>query len=289
MKQFLYIIIFLFGSSLLAQNQTLYSINNVKEMPVFPTCESVKPKNKKKMTECISAQLTVLLSQKLKGFENTMYESGISETSAILQFIISKEGIILDVRETAGSDELLGNAAVHALNLISEELPPIRPAKLKNGESVNMTYQFPLKYRINLDSTAFEKITYPVDEIVLFTLLEPELRYEIRLFKEKSVKVYEMKDERETYLGRFLSLNELGKSEPYRGLIAEAKKDDLTFITDGDLNGEFYEVYIRNLFDKDKAAFIEVLKVNDGERVEIKAFDKESDFSKSEYAPLIYR
>lgn len=289
MKHILYIIIFLFAGNLLAQEQKLYDVSEVREMPIFPNCEEIRPRNKKKVSECISKSLTTLLSSKLKGFENVMYENNLSEAYAMIQFVISKEGIIHGIQEMEGSNPLLAEAAVVSLDQISQELPPIRPAKLRSGESVNLRLQFPLRFKVDLNSANFDKIEYPVDEIVLFSLFEKDYRYEIRLFNNKNIKVYELKDDRETYLGRFMSMNELLRSEPYRSLVEEVKSSDRFFVTDGELDNENYEVYIINLFNKTKPVYVEVLKEIDGEKVIVEEFKKELDFSNSIYAPLIYR
>lgn len=289
MKQILYILIFIISGSLLGQEHKLYNLNDVRKMPVFPTCEGIKPRNKKKASECISKRLTTLIGAKLKGFENAMYENNLAEASAIVRFVISKEGIIHGIQEIDGSNPLLGEAVVHSLDQISQELPPIHPAKLRSGESVDIVFQFPIKYKIDLNSSNFDKIEYPVDEIVLFSLFESNFRYEVRYFNNKNIKVYELRDGRETYLGRFMSMNELLRSEPYRSLIEEIKASDRIFVTNGELEDENYEVYIINLFDNSKPVYVEVLKEIDGEKVIIAEFKRELDFSKSIYAPLIYR
>lgn len=132
---------------------------------------------------------------------------------------------------------------------------------------------------------------FPVEEIVLFTLVEDELRYEIRLFQNKNIKTYEIKNNVETYLGKFLNLAEVERSEPYKSLMSAARRSTKTFVTDGYLGNDFYEIYIHNLFNIQSGdpIFVEVLKVRENTIEIVSKYEKETDFNESPFAPLIYR
>lgn len=155
-----------------------------------------------------------------------------------------------------------------------------------------ITFSF-LFFALNftLGQTKSEDFSNSNNEIVLFTLLDDEMRYEIRLFQGKNIKTYEIIDGAETYLGKFLSLGEVENSEPYKSLIGKARQSTKTFVTDGYLGNEFYEIYIHNLFNakNEKPIFVEVLKVEDKKSEVVSKYDKESDFNESPFAPLLHR
>lgn len=132
---------------------------------------------------------------------------------------------------------------------------------------------------------------FPVDEVVLFTLIENDLRYEIRLFQDRNIKAYEIKNGETTYLGKFLNLGEVERSEPYKSLMADARQSTKTLVTDGYLGNEFYEIYIHNLFNPEasRPIFVEVLKVDQHKSEQVSRYEKETDFNESPFAPLIYR
>src|SRR5690606_25734419 len=246
MKQiFTILLILVFGNLLFSQQQQLYTSKKVKEMAVFPGCENINPKDKNEIINCNNQQLSQLLSAELKGFTEVMKQNKTAEAIANLQFVISKEGIIFNVNELEGSNPVLADAAVFALNKISEELPPIRPAKLKDGTPVNLVCEFPVRFKVRLDEEKTAPV-YPVDEIVLFTLLEKDFRYEIRLFQNKDIKTYEIKNGVETFLGKFLTLTEVENSDPYKSLIEQQKHEERTVVADGNLDDGFYEIYIHN-------------------------------------------
>src|SRR5690606_19497940 len=115
--------------------------------------------------------------------------------------------------------------------------------------------------------------------------------YEIRLFKNKDIKTYEIRNGGETYLGRFLSLGEVEQSEPYRSLIIKERSSEKTLVADGFLDDGFFEIYIHNLFDREnkKPIFVEVVKVDNNRKTIISKFEKEAEFNKSRFVSLIYR
>lgn len=294
MKSFLtYSLIFCMGSFLFSQQQPLYTTQQVKEMAIFPGCEKISASQKKELTHCISQQLSERLMKELKGVEEILRKSDIYDASAQIQFIISKEGIIMGSDALPGSNPVLADAALLAMDRISMELPPIRPAMLKNGTPVNLVLQLPVVFKLEKKSESIASPFYPVDEIVLFTLLtgEDDLRYEVRLFQNKDVKVYEIKNEQAEFLGKFLTLNEVENSEPYKSLINQCKSDDKILVADGFVEKEFFEIYIYNLFDAahKNPIFVEVMKIENQKRQLVSKFEKESDFNESRYAPLIYR
>lgn len=146
---------------------------------------------------------------------------------------------------------------------------------------------------LNMSSaqTTTENFPNSNNEIVLFTLLENEMRYEIRLSQGKNIKTYEIKNGAETYLGKFLSLGEVESSEPYKSLIGRERQSTKTFVTDGYLGSEFYEIYIHNLFNakRENPIFVEVVKIENKKAEVVSKYDKETDFNESRFAPLIYR
>lgn len=144
---------------------------------------------------------------------------------------------------------------------------------------------------LNLGFSQELETPFSVDEIVLFTLVQDDLRYEIRLYQNKNIKTYEIKNGEITYLGKFMNLMEVELSEPYKSLLANARNSSKTFVTDGFLGNDFYEIYIHNLFNtkNEKPIFVEVLKVEDKKSEVVSKYDKESDFNESPFAPLIYR
>ena len=293
MKQlFRVLVFFALGNLVFSQEQQLYTNHNVKEMAVFPGCESIDPTHKKEMNDCISKEVSDRLIKNLKGVDESLRQSGIYDARADIQFIISKEGIILGVKETEGSNPILADAAVMAMEYIAMELPPIRPARLQDGSAVNLVFQLPIVVELEENDNVLTSDQYPVDEIVLFTLQdETDIRYEIRLFKNKDINIYEIKNHQTDFLGKYLTLNEVESSEPYKSLIDKNRDSNKILVTDGFLEKEFFEIYVYNLFDESQTlpVFVEVVKVDDEKRQSISKFEKETEFNQSRFAPLIYR
>lgn len=290
---FVFIFFLSFLSAVSAQEQQVYSMSKVHSLPIFAACEKHDPTDRKLMNNCISSDLSMKLFKSLKGFDEVMKQSGFEKAEATLQFLVSKEGVLIDIRPLEGGNPILGDAAAIALEKIAMELPPIQPAKLKNGTPVNVVFQLPIEYRVKKEEVNKSSNDYPVDEIVLYTLT-PEgktYRYEVRLYKNKSITVYEKQGSEFYFLGKYLTLNELERSEPYKSLMEKERKQGKTLVTDGFIGEDFYEVYIYNLFNADgkHKVFVEVFKKVKGKNQSVAKFEKEESFNQSKYAPLIYR
>lgn len=293
MKHFSLFLLFLMMSEpAFSQQQPLYTAYEVKEMPVFPGCEHIKPSRKKVMNECMAEKISDLLNEKMEGMHDVMAQYGISQASAVIMFVITKEGVMLNFSEVKGSNPVLAQYSIDALNRISMEIRPIRPAMIKKDQRVNLLYQMPITYENDEEASEFEDYQFPVDEIVLFTLKDADNDYEVRLFQNKDIRIFEIKDNTPTFLGRFLSIGEVERSEPYKSLIEKERQSDRTLVSGGKLDDGYYEIYIHNLFQKDKKSkpiFVEIEKLEDGKMIPVQTFEKEIEFNQSKYAPLIYR
>lgn len=292
MKQFYLFVLVLFAGIAFPQQQPLYMSAEVDEMPVFPGCEHIKASRKKKMNECLAGRVTELLNEKMGRIDETMTQYGISKASAVIQFIITKEGVMLNFSELKGSNPILSQSTITALDEISMEILPIIPAKLKKGEKVNLLYHMPITYESDEEEMMKETYEFPVDEIVLFTMKNNDAKYEVRLFQNQFIKIYEINERGETYLGRFLSMGEVERSEPYKSMIENERKAERILVSAGSLSDEYYEIYIYNLFQQDKKnhpIYVKVEKLEEGKRIPVQTFEKEIDFNRSIYAPLIYR
>jgi len=295
MKQlFTILFILILGNSLFAQEQKLFVSREVDEMAVFPGCENLDVSDKKALTNCMSKQLSAKLINELGGLEEALSQSGVYDAKALIQFVVSKEGIIIGIEQMSGGNLILGDAASLAMEKISMELPPIRPARLDDGTPVNLVFQLPVRFKIEEETEeSIANGAFPVDEIVLFTLLteNKRLRYEVRWFKNKDLKVYEISNNQSNFLGKFLTLNELENSEPYKSLIDKARTENKILVADGFLDKEFFEIYIHNLFDstRQKPIFVEVVEVKDEKIQSVFTFQTEADFNDSKFVSLIYR
>lgn len=290
---FVFLLFLFFLSAVSAQEQQLYSSQKVHSMPIFSGCEKHDPTDRKLMNNCISSQLSLKLFKSLNGFDEVMRQSGFETAETLIQFVVSKEGVIIDIRALEGGNPILGDAFVMAFEQIAMELPPIQPAKLKDGEAVNIVFQLPFEYRVAKTRESKPNSTFPVEEIVLFTLNSENKspRYEVRLYKNKDIKVYEVNDQKDIFLGKYLTLYELEKSEPFKTLIENERKSNRTLVTEGTIDNEFYQIVIHNLFQSPskKSVFVEVLKEVNGKFKSVEKFEKEEEFNQSPYAPLIYR
>lgn len=292
MRIILIFLILILTRAIYAQESS-YTTHEVFTTVVFPGCEKVPQNDKTALTKCMATEINAKLADQLSNLSDKMDSLGIETATAKLQFVVNQSGKISEITALKGGNQILSDAAVLGMNKIAQQISPIVPAKLENGNPVNLLFQLPVKFQVLKEDTNSQANAkpYPVDEIVLFSLEDHDLRYEIRLYKDKYIKCYEVKNGKENFLGRYLNLTELEMSEPYLSLIERVKNSNKTLLTDGYLDDEFFEIYIHNLFNRtqENPIYVEVLEVDKEKRTLVSTFEKEEEFNRSKFAPLIYR
>jgi len=280
-----FILTFSFGiSQEHSETKKDYSIKDVKDFAVYPGCE--KFSDNAQLLNCFSEKINQLLPKKLKRIQRKLLKNDVIYARANVLFIVSKEGEIVFPKITEGFNEEFNVAVIDAFKSLSKEIPKIEPAKLEDGTAVNLIFQMPVIF--SLDENPVEIST---ESFVLFTLVDENLIYEIRLNENQSLHAFEFKNETYTFLGKFSNLNELSQSEPYRALILEEIETRKNYVAEGEIEGQLYRIYIHNLFkpSKENPIYIEVQKITSTGAETIETFRKETEFMKSPYALLVYR
>ena len=215
-----------------------FTARQVSEMAIFPGCEHLSNKDKTALQKCFQQNISNLLIDKLADFSDKMDELKINIATTKLQFAVDKKGKLIQIKSIGGTPEL-ALASENALNQIANEIPPIRPALLEDGSPVNLVFQLPVKFAMQQDSV--EEPQFEWNELVMSTLKDEKTKYEIRMTKEQSFKVYEISQSGEIFLGNFTFIYEIGRTEPYKSIIE--KNQGRNLITDGTMNGTQYKIY----------------------------------------------
>src|SRR5690606_10768579 len=90
-------------------------------------------------------ELNTLLEKELDSFIDKMDKKGLTSAVAKIQFVVDKNGKIVQVKATSGGNQELGIEAVKAMNAIAEKIKKIQPATLKDGMPVNLVFQLPVR------------------------------------------------------------------------------------------------------------------------------------------------
>lgn len=282
MKQLIIILtFFIFASNQLFAQKTNFTIREVEQFAVFPGCE--EKTSKEDLQKCFSQKISQLLADELSDIRYSVE----GEFKSRVQFVVSKEGKIVEIKPMAGGNEIFNVKVVEAMQRISNRVK-IQPAKLDDGTVVNTIFQLPILYTVNESPT---EVQYPSKEIVIFTLRDSQASYEVRLFDNNYLRVFEKIGNDYVYLGKFVNISELYKSEPYKTLIEKDQKTGKSFITDGAIDNKHYEIYMHHLFSRDQKnpIFIEVFEKVGNKLQSIATFPQEIEFQKSIFAPLLYR
>lgn len=293
MKNLLSIIYLVFGLIFLKAQETKldkfsldikdtsnFTARQVSKMVVFPGCERIDINNKKDLQSCLSQEINVLLEKKLGSFFDKMDNTGLTSAVAIVQFVVDKNGEIVQVKAMSGGNQELGIEVVKAMNSIAETTKKIKPATLEDGTPVNLVFQLPV--RIALQDSKLGEFEWT--ENVIATFLSENRKFEVRQNPQEAVfKIYEINKDSEIFLGNFKSLHEILVLEPYQSLYQSSK--DKFLVAEKQVNGVWYRLY----HSTSKPDFIDAYQVNGNEEELLESFPKASLEYSSLYLKLILR
>ncbi len=262
------------------QDSRSFTARQVSEMAIFPGCEEVTEKSL--LTKCFARKMNELLVGKLEDFAQEMENLKISTAHTKLQFVVDKKGKLTQIKAMEGGTPILGEASLKAMNEIATEIKPIRPALLEDGSPVNLVFQLPVRYQIELSETAREP-EYEWDELVMATLKDESVRYEIRIAKTQTFKVYEVVQSGEIFLGNYSSIAEIVRTEPYRSILE--KSDEKFLVTEGFKDEVEYKFY--NL--KSDPTYIYVYQIKNGEENLLEKLEQKEFYLISKYSEFFVR
>lgn len=263
MKKSIFILLFSITPFLLAQKSQEatgnLTVREVQKLPIFPGCESIDANDKAGLIKCMQSNLNELLADNMSDFHDKMEELEMSHAALKIQFVIDKEGKITQIEAKGEQSKELNYLAELSMQRIASSIPACRPGELEDGSKVNMVFQLPVRYQIELSKSSDVKpdplAGLEFSEIVVSTLVGEKEIYEVRMLKDSNkFKVYEVSSDSAIFLGTFKSPVELKEIEPYKSLIpawgtrqllAQAKLADelLRFYTIGDQDVvEIYKV-----------------------------------------------
>jgi len=256
-----------------------FTAKEVSHMAVFPGCERIDINNNKDLQSCLGKELNILLSEKLEKFADIMDQKGLTSAVAKLQFVIDKEGKIVQVKAMSGGNQELGIESVKAMNDIAGKIKKIQPAVLEDGTPVNLVFQLPVRFVLR-DSRVHE---FQWTEIVIYTLINENDIFEIRENPTESIfKVYDVSDGKNLFLGNFKSFDEVLSLEPYKSIYFSK---DRGLITERVIDNELYRLY----YSAEHKDFMDVYKVIDGIEELLESFPKAHLEYSSLYLKLILR
>lgn len=216
-----------------------FTFREVAYMAIFPGCEKVDVNDKANLQKCLAKELNNRLGAKLENFAEELDKKGYTSAVAKLQFVIDKNGKIIQVKPMEEGNVELKEASKNALIEISNEIGKISPATLDDGMPVNLVFQLPVKYVIREETKLKD---FDFTEIVIVTLKDGNHKYEIRENKrESNFKVYDLQNNNEEFLGKFNSFDEIMTLDPYKTLFASNLEKVL--LAERKVDDQFYKIY----------------------------------------------
>ena len=119
-------------------------IKVVEVMPRFPGCENIAGDVKEK-NKCSQEELLKYIYQNLK-YPSNARENGV-EGMVVLQFVITKEGMVKDIvvkKEVGGGCDEAAVQVVESMNQMEQRWSP----GLQDNKPVNISYTLPIKFKL---------------------------------------------------------------------------------------------------------------------------------------------
>ena len=291
MKHFYLFLLLISGNSLFSQSVTVKNTSapkvEVTEMPVYPGCDKVySPKQKIEMSQCLQQNLSTLLTEKLKHFNQLLDVFNVREIRCMINFRVGTDGKIGEITSTNSYNylnNLLAVGAIDAMKQISNEIGYIKPAKNANGEQVSLLMALPVKFRIEYLKKPVPISKFDFAEVVQFTLKAEDKTYEIRRDeKTGKINVYDVSKKNSVLVEQFDSLEKAFQKEPYRSLyLADGKKH---LIAEAKEDGKLFRLYS----DSDNPDSFFLYSVS-GETEKLEETITKSLFGWSKYSVLLLR
>lgn len=126
-----------------------YFVRDVSKMAIFPGCEKFK-NDKQKAQSCFGEKLQKELSQYLDDYKEIAERQNIYQAQAKVQFVINKEGKLVNIKAVSGGDNTLSEESEKALEKIALKLirnhKYIEPAEFSDGTKANLIFAIPIKF-----------------------------------------------------------------------------------------------------------------------------------------------
>lgn len=265
-----------------------FTAKEVTHMAVLPECQQYKSENISTQIKCMSSNLNQSLGKYLDKFVETYESLGFISAETKVRFVISKEGKIRNIEGVKDSlkvksigDLLFENEAIKAIERIAKNMKPISPAKLMDGQTVNLQFDLPIFFKH--ENTKLEGIKK--NEMTVLTLFDQTKKIE---FREPSnarnkIKVYEIIGKQEKHIKSYNDLDAAVKSSEFFDIYQTAEKKNL--IAEQYINGTRYRMY--NSLTKN--GWVDVYQINDGKEQLRESFNFSDVIFSELYLKILFR
>lgn len=261
------------------QDSSGVSVREVGFMAVFPGCEKLNENDKVALQKCLQQNLSRLLTGKLQKHADKMFRQGLTSAQSKLQFVISKNGEMIEIVALKGGNKEFGTASEKAMMDVATKINKIKPATLNDGTPVNLVFQLPIKYLIR--ESKIDQFIW--NEIVIATFKDDAQKFEIRQDKQHNIKAYEITNGHDLFLGKFNSLNEVVSSEPYKTLYQQSGGKLLA--AEKKIKNNIYKIY----YSSTNNDFLESYKVENKQEEFMESFPQESLEFSTLYLEIVLR
>ncbi|SMC35875.1 hypothetical protein [Moheibacter sediminis] len=126
--------------------QIVENLDEIISKPILPGCEHIQDTNSVEVESCFRSIMNVKITNQLLSKVSEIGDIGLDRLTSIVTVVITKEGLMSNVKIESTNDAQFGKIVEQQMNQIAANVPSITPAKSNNGEAVNYMYRIPVTF-----------------------------------------------------------------------------------------------------------------------------------------------
>lgn len=118
----------------------------VISLPIYPACEIFAGQDSAEVQRCFQNKIRTQIHDCLMMKTDELSELGMNRMTAVVTFVVNKEGCISNVETESGNSSIYRRIVEEEMKRIATNFPDVIPAKIANDEPVNYRYRVPVTF-----------------------------------------------------------------------------------------------------------------------------------------------
>lgn len=118
----------------------------VISLPIYPACETIAGQDSIEIQRCFQNKIRTQIHDRLMMKAYELAELGMDRMTAVVIFVVNKEGRISNVQTESGNSTIYRRVVEEEMKQVAAHFPDVIPAKLANGDPVHYQYRVPVTF-----------------------------------------------------------------------------------------------------------------------------------------------
>lgn len=272
--------ILLLSTSILGFSQEKEPKTIAYEMAVYPGCEKAKIGSER--FQCFQTSISNAFTSKLQQYVDAFEYLNLPNATSKIEFVATRDGDLVLKYIDTNQPQFREYAVLAFADLVRSLNRKIVPAySLENGEKLSVSLALPVGFTLNYPLTINENR-------VIATLVDDSSYYEIIETPNQDYKVYDVSGDRPFYLGKYNTLKEIERTQPYNELIKNSS--ELITLAQSTFGKQKFILQTKNIFkEKTFYTLFIVSEVKNKKIKQLRKYTTLKEFKESPYYQWVIR